>query len=32
VFQFQNGGIVCVDRYGDDGGWVIRWALMPNIG
>ena len=32
VFQFQNGGIVCLDRYGENGGWVIRWALMPNIG
>ena len=32
VFQFQNGGIVCLDAYGDQGGWVIKWTLMPNVG
>ena len=32
VFQFQNGGIVCVGPYGDENGWVIKWSLMPNIG
>ena len=32
VFQFQNGGIVCLDVHGDQGGWVIKWTLMPNIG
>ena len=32
VFQFQNGGIVCLDQYGDQGGWVIKWTLMPHIG
>lgn len=32
VFQFQNGGIVCLDIYGDQGGWVIKWTLMPGIG
>ena len=31
VFQFQNGGIVCLDTYGDQGGWVIKWTLMPHI-
>ena len=31
VFQFQNGGIVCLDQYGDPGGWVIKWTLMPHI-
>ena len=31
VFQFQNGGIVCLDQYGDQGGWVIKWTLMPHI-
>lgn len=31
VFQFQNGGIVCVDKDSEKGGWSIRWALMPNI-
>jgi phosphohistidine phosphatase len=29
-FRFQGGGIVCLDR--DEGGWHIRWALMPRIG
>ena len=24
VFQFQNGGIVCLDQYGDQNGWVIK--------
>lgn len=32
VFQFQNGGIVCIDRYRDTRNPVIRWALMPKIG
>jgi phosphohistidine phosphatase len=31
VFQFQNGGIVCLDQYGDQGGWVVKWTLMPHI-
>jgi len=31
VFKFQNGGIVCLDEYGENGGWVIKWTLMPNI-
>lgn len=31
VFRFQNGGIVCLDR-DEDGGWFIKWTLMPNIG
>jgi len=30
VFAFQNGGIVCLCR--DGSGWVIRWALMPQVG
>lgn len=32
VFKFQNAGIVCLDSLPDTGDWVIRWALMPNIG
>ena len=32
VFQFQNGGIVCLKENPDVGGWVIAWSLMPNIG
>ncbi len=31
VFKFQNGGIVCLDRFAGDDFWVIRWTLMPNI-
>ena len=31
VFQFQNCGIVCLDQYGDQEGWVIKWTLMPHI-
>lgn len=30
VYKFQNSGIVCLDREGDD--WFIRWTLNPNIG
>lgn len=30
LFQFQGGGIVCLDR--DEMGWFIRWTLMPRIG
>jgi phosphohistidine phosphatase len=30
VFKFQNAGIVCLDREGDD--WFIRWSLSPKIG
>ena len=32
VFKFQNGGIVCLDVDQGEDDWVIRWALMPNIG
>ena len=32
VFQFQNGGIVCLDRGPGTQAWIIKWALMPNIG
>ena len=31
VFQFQNGGIVCLDKYPETGRWVIKWALMPVV-
>jgi len=31
VFKFQNGGIVCLDKLPAPSGWVIKWALMPNI-
>lgn len=32
VFQLQNGGILCLDHYGDTRQVVIKWALMPNVG
>jgi len=32
VFRFQNGGIVCLDEDQEAKGWVIKWALMPEIG
>lgn len=32
VFKFQNGGIVCLDYYPGTTRWVIKWALMPQIG
>jgi len=31
VFKFQNSGIVCLDQLPAPYGWVIKWALMPNI-
>lgn len=31
VLQFQNGGIVCLDKAQDSGHWRIRWTLMPHI-
>jgi phosphohistidine phosphatase len=31
VFKFQNGGIVCLDQLPSPYGWVIQWALMPEI-
>jgi phosphohistidine phosphatase len=32
IFQLQNGGILCLDHYGDSDQVVIKWALMPTIG
>jgi len=32
VFRFQNGGIVCLSRVPDSGAWIIKWALMPEVG
>jgi len=31
VFQFQNGGIVCLKKDSVSGMWIIAWALMPHI-
>ncbi len=30
VFAFQKSGIVCVDTT-ENGHWIIKWTLMPNI-
>ncbi len=32
VFKFQNSGVVCLDKYSTTQLWVIKWALVPNIG
>jgi len=32
IFKFQNGGIVCLDKESDSQSWIIKWALMPDIG
>lgn len=32
VFQFQNGGIVCLKPHPETTGWIIAWTLMPEIG
>jgi phosphohistidine phosphatase len=32
VFKFQNSGIVCMDKDLETKSWVVKWALMPNIG
>ena len=31
IFQFQNGGVVCLEYYRDTLQVVVKWALMPNI-
>jgi phosphohistidine phosphatase len=31
IIKFQNGGIVCLDKESETGGWFIKWTLMPNI-
>lgn len=30
-FRFQPGGIVCLDRDGQNTLWHVKWALMPDI-
>ncbi|MDM8538577.1 phosphohistidine phosphatase SixA [Desulfobacterales bacterium HSG17] len=32
VFKFQNSGIVCLDELPEPYLWVIKWAVMPEIG
>lgn len=31
ILKFQNGGIVCLDLHPDTNGWIIKWALFPNM-
>lgn len=31
IIKFQTGGIVCLDRIGQNGPWQIHWALMPKM-
>jgi phosphohistidine phosphatase len=30
VVVFRNAGVVCLER-GDDGSWVVRWSLTPEV-
>jgi phosphohistidine phosphatase len=30
VVEFRNAGAVCLER-GEDGRWVVRWSLMPEV-
>ncbi len=32
IFRFQNSGIVCLDKHPEAGTWVVKWAIMPNVG
>ncbi len=32
IFNFQNGGIVCLDQDKENEFWYIKWTLMPHIG
>lgn len=29
VIRFRNGGIVCLRQ--DEGGWTVRWILVPEL-
>jgi len=31
IFQFQNGGIICMDMLDAGKVWIIKWTLMPKI-
>ncbi len=31
VLEFQNGGIVCLDRDPDSGTWHLKYTLFPNM-
>jgi phosphohistidine phosphatase len=30
IMQFEMGGVVRIDRI-ESGGWVVRWALVPEL-
>ena len=30
IMQFEMGGVVRIDRI-ERGGWVVRWALVPEL-
>ncbi len=32
VIKFQNSGIVCLDQEPASVNWVVRWAMVPNLG
>jgi phosphohistidine phosphatase len=32
LFEFQNGGIVCLDQEPGETSWFIKWSLSPKIG
>lgn len=31
VVQFENGGVLCLDRDGESGAWLIQWTLYPSL-
>jgi phosphohistidine phosphatase len=31
VVQFENAGVVCLDRDAESGGWLIKWTLYPSL-
>ena len=32
VFDFQNAGVVCLDKSSENTYWLIKWSLLPMIG
>ncbi len=31
VVHFENGGILCLDKDGETGKWVVEWTLYPSL-
>lgn len=31
VVQFENGGVLCLDRDVESGMWLIKWTLYPSL-